>query len=268
MDDPRTRYLCNYVNELEANTEKIAFVQAHLADQRSRDTYLMVAMGSPVALCRHYVENVFDSVQYFRYVTTRPGDVIINGGVHTGTEVPFFLSAMQGRGLLMNVDPLGHDYLSGDAEAAAAAYRANVHEERLAFADEDGVASFPVADEQVLGRARNRQIEGAEYRTFPCMTLDSFVVARGLERLDLIKLDLEGAEQFVLPTMMETVRRFRPQLAISIYHANNHFWDLPLFLMKQCSGYRFFFDHHSFERYEAILYAIPEERPIGPPFKS
>ena len=94
---------------------------------------------------------------------------------------------------------------------------------------------------------------------FPCLTMDQLVEEQGFERLDLIKLDLEGAESKMLTKSMDTIRRFRPQLAISIYHFTFDFWNIPLFFMRLCEDYTFHVEVYSFERWETILYAIPKE---------
>lgn len=83
-----------------------------------------------------------------------------------------------------------------------------------------------------------------------------------LDRVDLVKFDLEGAEEYVLPGTMETINRFRPQLAVSIYHKVEHIWVLPLYLMERLPDYHFYLDIYSFERFEIILYCIPFERPV------
>jgi hypothetical protein len=97
---------------------------------------------------------------------------------------------------------------------------------------------------------------------FPCLTVDQFVADHQLARVDLVKFDLEGAEEYVLPGMMETINRFRPQLAVSIYHKIEHIWDLPIYLMERLPEYHFFLDIYSFERFEIILYCVPFERPV------
>ncbi|GAA0216597.1 FkbM family methyltransferase [Saccharothrix mutabilis subsp. mutabilis] len=47
-------------------------------------------------------------------------------------------------------------------------------------------------------------------------TLDRFVAANGIERLDFVKADVEGAELRVLQGGTETIEKFRPKLLLEI----------------------------------------------------
>ena len=51
---------------------------------------------------------------------------------------------------------------------------------------------------------------GAERRTVNATTIDAFVRARGLSRVDVLKIDVEGAEPDVFAGMEETLARFKP----------------------------------------------------------
>ena len=70
--------------------------------------------------------------------------------------------------------------------------------------------------------------------------------------------------------LIRICEKFRPQLAISIYHTNhgkNKFpltdiVDIPLRLTENLKNYSFFIDHYSFERFEMIFYCIPKEKKI------
>lgn len=53
----------------------------------------------------------------------------------------------------------------------------------------------------------------------PCRTLDDIVAERGLARIDLIKIDVEGFEREVLLGGRETLMRYRPKLIIEWHNA-------------------------------------------------
>lgn len=50
------------------------------------------------------------------------------------------------------------------------------------------------------------------------ITIDEFVKRKGLERVDFIKADIEGAERLMLQGAQETLRKFAPKLALCTYH--------------------------------------------------
>lgn len=49
-------------------------------------------------------------------------------------------------------------------------------------------------------------------------TLDSFIVQHNIQRVDFIKADIEGAERLMLKGAEQTIKRFKPTIAIRIYH--------------------------------------------------
>lgn len=81
----------------------------------------------------------------------------------------------------------------------------------------------------------------------------------GLEKIDYIKMDIEGAELNALMGAKNTIERFRPQLAISIYHGKTDIYEIPLYLKKTLKDYVFRLGHYSAGLDETVLYAIPKE---------
>ena len=57
----------------------------------------------------------------------------------------------------------------------------------------------------------------------------------------------------------ETIEKYRPQLAISIYHSDSDFINIPLYLNKTLQDYTFKLGHYSRDNNETVLYAIPDE---------
>lgn len=55
-------------------------------------------------------------------------------------------------------------------------------------------------------------------RKVPVTTIDALVTERNWGEGGLIKMDIEGAEMSALAGAAETMKRFKPQLAIAVYH--------------------------------------------------
>jgi FkbM family methyltransferase len=76
----------------------------------------------------------------------------------------------------------------------------------------------------------------------------------------VIKLHLEGEEFAALEGAMRTIRGTRPIIMTTSYHNSLGLSDLPLLLMRNLSGYRFYMRLHGWVGTAAVVYAIPEER--------
>ena len=90
---------------------------------------------------------------------------------------------------------------------------------------------------------------------FQTLTLDDTVEKFAIPKLDMIKMDVEGAEYPILLGAKETLLKFRPKLAISLYHSDEDFSRIPQFLDSLDCGYEFSLAHHSLHQGETVLYA-------------
>lgn len=66
------------------------------------------------------------------------------------------------------------------------------------------------------------------------ITIDKFVEENNIEKIDYIKMDVEGAERTILEGAIKTIKKFKPHLAIAIYHGGKlfmeDFYDVPIFI--------------------------------------
>jgi FkbM family methyltransferase len=88
------------------------------------------------------------------------------------------------------------------------------------------------------------------------ITIDDFVTQNGLQHLDFIKMDIEGAELPALRGAEVALRRFKPKLAISLYHSLSDFWQIPEYLQSLNCGYKFYLGHYTIHMEETVLFAI------------
>lgn len=75
-------------------------------------------------------------------------------------------------------------------------------------------------------------------------------------RPSFIKMDIEGAELEALIGAKNIIMKFRPNLAISVYHTVSHHWELMILLDSWGLGYKFYLRTHNYYGYDTVLYAI------------
>lgn len=85
--------------------------------------------------------------------------------------------------------------------------------------------------------------------------IDRVVRERDLLKVDFIKMDVEGAELSALRGAEKTIRRFRPKLAVCVYHKPEDYTTIPAFIHSLGLGYAFYLEHHYVNEWETVLYA-------------
>ena len=72
-------------------------------------------------------------------------------------------------------------------------------------------------------------------------TIDKFVEENNIEKIDYIKMDVEGAEKNILEGAIKTIKKFKPSLAIAIYHGGKlfmeDFYNIPIFIKNIINEY-------------------------------
>ncbi|GHU39659.1 hypothetical protein FACS1894190_05290 [Spirochaetia bacterium] len=71
-----------------------------------------------------------------------------------------------------------------------------------------------------------------------------------------IKMDVEGAELEALKGAQNTIRKWRPKLAISLYHKPEDIIELPLYILSLVPDYKLYIRHYSNYVFETVLYCI------------
>lgn len=90
----------------------------------------------------------------------------------------------------------------------------------------------------------------------PVTTVDTLVSQEKIRKVDFIKMDIEGYELKALVGATDTIKKYKPKLAISLYHKNSDIIDIPGFISDLNIGYKLFMDNYTIHKEETILYAI------------
>ncbi len=180
-----------------------------------------IYLGSDLSLCL-FVLGAFEPNEFvFLRTALQPGMVVLDGGANEGLFSLYAARRVGPRGAVLAVEPSTREF---------ARLRANIALNRL-----DNVKTFDVAlgsqvGEALLAVARSRHagmnaIEAADANESPAAwtsstepvpleTIDELVARAGLDRLDLVKLDVEGSEVDALDGARATISRFRPTILL------------------------------------------------------
>ena len=90
------------------------------------------------------------------------------------------------------------------------------------------------------------------------LAIDDYVSRQQLTKVDFIKMDIEGAETFALEGAANTIRKFRPKLAIALYHSAEDFERIPKFIDSLGAGYKFYLLHATIYHEETMLFAVAD----------
>ena len=94
------------------------------------------------------------------------------------------------------------------------------------------VQDFPVSDKSDIevyymdnGPASKVSFENFKNKSGQTKTLsiDDFVERNKVSKVNFIKMDIEGAESYALKGAVNTIKKFKPKLAIAIYHSMDDF---------------------------------------------
>jgi FkbM family methyltransferase len=182
-------------------------------------------------------------------VRPEPGDVVVDAGGCYGESALAFAASVgpAGRVYSFEMDPLN-----------LATFRANL-DRNPQLADRIEIVERAISDVpdrsigfETLGIASRLSADGSQSALTE--SVDSLVRRRRLDRVDFIKMDIEGAELSALKGSIETIRRFQPKLAIAIYHKPDDFITLPKALRVIDGSYRLAIEHYTIDLGETVLY--------------
>lgn len=107
------------------------------------------------------------------------------------------------------------------------------------------------------GGGPSSQLSESGSASVPVVALDD--VLHG-QQINLIKLDIEGAELDALEGAKKIIERQRPGLAICAYHQPQHLWTFPAWVADLQLGYRMYLRSHEHNTFDTVLYAFPSAR--------
>ncbi len=158
---------------------------------------------------------------------------MLDGGAFKGDSAAEFIEGVHPKRIFaVEADPKTFVKLSAYAESEERAEVIPVH---AALFDRDGEMEYVSSGSR--GSGKNGQNHRASGKTVPMQTIDT--ICTGMD-VDLIKLDVEGAEESALNGGRETIRRCSPNMAVSLYHRTDDLYALVNMVHKLLPDHRLY----------------------------
>lgn len=150
----------------------------------------------------------------------RAGMVCLDVGANFGAVGLQMARRAGPSGVVHSFEPVGHVFDRLQQHVERNQMQATVQLHRVALSNQSGHSTMAVTDpshpNQGMGSLVSREATLVNQITIETMTLDEFAKQKGLTRVDLVKVDIQGAEPLFLAGARGTLRTLRPDLLMEV----------------------------------------------------
>ncbi len=230
----------------DAHADEFQHARSLLEDERSRnlfDSIIRYRQTGSIADCpRPSLDDEYTPRDLPRY----PGPLrLIDCGAFTGVAIQKFLGAGYAIESAIAFEPDPASFATLAARNFPIARRLNLplgtwsSTTQLRFASDSSMASHLSDDGDTV---------------IQCVAIDDLLHN---EPVNMVKLDVEGAEIETLKGMIRLIRNQRPTLLVSAYHTPGHLHEIATLIADWKLEYRFHLRVHEHNSFGIVLYAIP-----------
>lgn len=256
--------LCDYVEKHNPTDEMLQYrkigeicqkelntVRNNLADQESKQVYDDIFQYR-CTKARKYLRGHVDKNIYFNKLTLseqrNDKEVLIDGGAFNGDTIKTFMKIVG--------KEFKHIFAFETEKGNVNKLKAFISKNNL----EQMITIYPYAlwsEKTTLyvneEKGMNQRVVTEGEKRISSDKIDHLLKD---EEITFIKMDIEGAELEALYGAQETIKRYKPKLAISIYHNPDDFYRIPLYIMSLVPEYQLYIRHHSCFFADTVLYAV------------
>lgn len=224
------------------------WLEEHLNDEKSKialKEYLVQKMSG------RYVKDDYEWNQYFPddIIQLRKQETFLNCGAYHGEITLDFISHLKKKGIseykrIICIEADKNNYAI--LENVLAEYK-DIELISGGVWNEDGILYIDGGNEET-SRVVASGIEKIQVKT-----IDS--ILNGTEAT-YIKMDIEGSELKALQGAAGTIKKYKPKLAICVYHKPEDLIEIPSYIYSLRKDYKFYLRNHSPHGIEAVLYAV------------
>jgi FkbM family methyltransferase len=176
--------------------------------------------GNDLSHCLYVGGEVDPNEFFFLSEILNAGMTALDVGANEGLYTLFFRRRVGLQGLVIAVEPSKRERARLERNLSLNGF-SDVRIVAAALSDRSGSAQLHVAEDDhaghnTLGGFAAGWVKSARDEAVPLVTLDALVEAQGIRRIDVIKLDIEGAELAALRGAVALLKRDHPILLFEV----------------------------------------------------
>lgn len=187
------------------------------------------------------------------------GGHIVDCGAYTGDTAEAYLDRLGGDASITAIEPMPENFRRLVETIRAKNWAGRVMPVNAAVGARSGVVTMAALDGGPDPRASIKNEAAAASTQVQVASLDAMFEGR-FDKVDLIKIDIEGFELDALEGAQSLIRAAKPDLAVAGYHKNSHMWEVPEAIRTLAPGYEIHAGHHPSAAYEIEFYCTHPER--------
>lgn len=226
--------------------DEINNVYKLLKDDDSRNIFASVIKTYITGDEGHLIHSKYDQYNH-PLVKAITGDTIIDGGAYTGDTLELYHKNARPN-LVLCVEPTEDAYIK--LEETSRSFPSSSLCRKSGLWSKACTLNFA---KNSLSPAGNRIAEHGKLE-ISCISIDELIEEYTLNRVDMIKLDVEGSEIEALQGATRSIITYKPRLQISIYHRIEDIFEIPLMIKALRPDYHFYIGHHAPDVHETVLY--------------
>ncbi|EDZ62575.1 putative methyltransferase, FkbM family [Sulfurimonas gotlandica GD1] len=241
-------FMLDFEEDFRQNHEEYTYLYDLLEDELSREVFTKV-LNFKISFdfdFMHGFTNNHDEQYFDRAIVPKIKNIcFVDGGAYVGDTIPQIIKNFSDYKKIYAIEPNNlHINIAkrdfGDIENIEFINCGLGAKEELNYTNEQ----------------ENQNNCDHNYQATEINTIDNIVK----EKVDFIKLDIEGAEQDAIDGAKETIKKYKPILAICIYHKAEDWYRIPKKILSIESEYKVYLRHYMEGIFESVLYFIPKKR--------
>ena len=238
-------FICDFKDDFANNYDKYEETYNLLEDEKSKEIFTKV-INFKISFDFDFMKGFTNNheEQYFdkKIIPNIKNIVFLDGGAYIGDTIPSIIKNFPDFKKIYCIEPNN--------------LHISIAKKSFALNENIEFINCGLGNKKEESHQEQKSQDNCEhdYQALNINTIDNLIN----EKVDFIKLDIEGAEQDALKGAENTIKKYHPILAICIYHKAEDWHKIPKIVLDMKKDYRVFLRHYMEGIYESVMYFIPK----------